>query len=145
VNWQSQREEIENFAQKRIPERVFGSCCILICGETNGVRYDRSGAKNIHDPCGLRAAIPPHVQVILNPVHDRMSRFEMMMKRRFLSEGGRYVISAWNRGKFDKHGTTRDGSGPLWTVFYDGEAVHIPKVANSLGIDVGYLDIAAIP
>lgn len=144
VNWQTQRRDIENFAQKRIPKRIFGSCCILVCGESNGVPYDRSGSKNIHDPCGVRAAIPPHVQVVLNPVHDRMSRFEMKLKRRFLSEGGRWVISVWNRGKLDKNGRTRDGDSPPWTVFYDGEAIHIPKVTNSLGVDIGILELAGI-
>lgn len=141
VNWQSQCAEIETFAQKRIPTRVFGSCCVLVCGETNGVKYDRSGSKKVHDPCGVRNAIPPHVHVILNPVHDRMSRFEMVMKRRFLSEGGRWVVSVWNRGKLDKHGRTRDGASPPWTVFYDGEAVHIRKITNGLGVDIGYLDV----
>ena len=144
VNWQAQQKQVEDFARTRIPERIFGPCCILICGETNGVKYDRSGAKNILDPCGVRAAIPPHVQVILNPVHDRMNRFEIMMKRRFLSEGGRWVISVWNRGKRDKNGKARDGGNPPWTVFYDGEAVHIAKLKNSLNIEVGYLEIASI-
>ncbi|MDL2216274.1 hypothetical protein LJB81_00905 [Desulfovibrio sp. OttesenSCG-928-M14] len=141
VNWQGQRRAIESFAQKRISERVLGSCCILVCGESNGVRYDRSGSKNIYDPCGVRAAIPPHVQVILNPVHDKMTRFEMMMKRRFLSEGGRWVISVWNKGKRDCNGRGKDGSGPAWTAFYNGEAVHIPKATNSLGVDIGYLGV----
>lgn len=73
-----------------------------------------------------------------------MSRFEMMLKRRFLSEGGRWVISVWNRGKRDKHGRTRDGASPPWTVFYDGEAVHVTKITNSLGVDIGYLEVAVI-
>jgi hypothetical protein len=141
VNWQTQYRDIERFAQKRIPERVFGSSCILVCGETNGVRYDRSGAKKIHDPCGVRAAIPPHVHVILNPVHDRMSRFEMMMKRRFLSEGGRWVVSVWNRGKRDGRGRTRDGINPPWTVFKDGCLQNISKLDNDFGVEVGILNI----
>jgi hypothetical protein len=141
VNWQTQRRNIENFAQKRIPTRVFGPCCILVCGESNGVRYDRSGSKKVHDPFGVRAAIPEHAHVVLNPVHDRMSRFEMMLKRRFLSEGGRWVISVWNRGKLDKNGTTRDGSGPPWTVFYDGALQEAEVFPFRTGIEIGLLSV----
>ena len=140
VNWQAQRGYLENFAQKRIPERVFGSCCILVCGETNGVKYDKIGNKNICDPCGVRAAIPPHVEVILNPVHDKMSRFEMIMKRRFLSEGGRYVISVWNKGKRDCNGRCKDGFGLPWTVFQNGAAVPVERLPNDLGVEIGILN-----
>ncbi|SBV99832.1 hypothetical protein KL86DPRO_11675 [uncultured delta proteobacterium] len=141
VNWQTQSEEVRQFAQEQIPRRMFGNSCIIVCGESNGAKFDKKNSRKVIDPCGVRAAIPT-AHIILNPVHDRMSRFEMMLKRRFLSEGGRWVISVWNRGKLDKNGRTRDGANPPWTVFYDGEAVHITKVTNSLGVDIGYLEVA---
>ncbi len=142
VNWQTQHEDLTDFAQNGIHRRVFGSACILVCGETNGVKYDKIGAKNIYDPCGVRAAIPPRVQVILNPVHDKMTRFEMMLKRRFLSENGRWVISVWNKGKRDCNGRVKDGSGPPWTVFKDGCLQNLSKVDNGFGVEVGILEIA---
>lgn len=105
------------------------------------MKYNPKEGKDITDPCGLLTAIPPFVEVILNPVHDRMSRFEMMMKRRFLSKGGRWVISVWNRGKLDKHGRTREGVNPPWTVFFDGKAVVVDRLDNELGIEICILNI----
>lgn len=144
VNTPAMARAAQEFAQKVAPERVLGNCALLICGEVNCARYAKRGDKGIHDVFGVRAALPPTVQVVLNAGHDRTTRFELPRKRRFFSEGGRYAISVWNRGKLDKHGGTRDGTNPPWTVFYDGEAVHIPKVTNSLGVDIGYLEIAPI-
>ena len=141
INWQTQCPDIKNFAQKGIHRRVFGSACILVCGETNGVKYDKIGAKNIYDPCGVRAAIPPHVEVILNPVHDKMTRFEMAMKRRFLSEGGRYVVSVWNKGKRDCNGRCKDGPGHTYTVFQNGAAVPVEGLPNDFGVEISILNI----
>ena len=64
-----------------------GNCCILICGESNGVKYSRE-RRRVEDVFGLRRSLPSGT-VILNPVHDRMIRFEMPLKRSFLSKNGR--------------------------------------------------------
>lgn len=141
VNWQTGRDDVRKFVKKKLPQRIVGSCCILVCGETNGVKYNPKEGKDISDPCGLLTAIPPFVEVILNPVHDRMSRFEMMMKRRFLSKGGRWVISVWNRGKLDKHGRAREGGNPPWTVFFDGKAVVVDRLDNEHGVEICILNI----
>jgi hypothetical protein len=90
--------KMDDFVQNTMPTRTLGNSCILLCGEINGVRYSRKEEK-INDRHGLRAAIPHEVKIVLNPAHDRMTRFEMKLKRKFLSENNRWVISVWNKGK----------------------------------------------
>ncbi len=135
-------EEIfmQDFVRTELPKRVLGNCCVLLCGETNGVKYSRSDQK-IHDTFELRKSIPKDVNVILNPIHDRMTRFEMKLKRKFLSENHRYVISVWNKGKQDKNGNVRDGSSPAWTVYYDQKEIEIERMKHSVeGVEIGILD-----
>jgi hypothetical protein len=98
--------------------------------------------KAVYDKYGLRAAIPKGVNLILNPIHDRMTRFEMPLKRRFISEGGRWVVSVWNKGKRDKRGCTRDGSGPAWSVFYHGAEQSIAPTCRDQGIEIGIVNIS---
>lgn len=129
-----------DFVKKEMPKRILGNCCVLLCGETNGVKYSPKD-KNVNDTFGLRSAIPEATKIILNPIHDRMTRFEMKLKREFLSKNGRWVISVWNKGKVDSNGKTRDGQNPAWTVFYDGMEKFIEPIPNHLGVEVGILDV----
>ena len=133
-------EEILNFVATEIPKRVFGNSVVLLCGETNGVKYSK-GDKSIHDTYGLENAIPKKVNVVLNPVHDRMTRFEMNMKREFLSRNNRWVVSVWNKGKQDKNGKIKDGVKPAWTVYNNGEERSIESILNSYNLEIGILDI----
>jgi hypothetical protein len=130
-----------DFVKNEISKRLLGNCCVLLCGETNGVKYSKKD-KNVHDDFGLRSAIPQNVNFIFNPIHDRMTRFEMKLKRQFLSENGRWVISVWNKGKRDKSGKTRDGLGPAWTIFHDGNKKDVAAIANQLGVEIGILDFS---
>lgn len=139
INWQTQGEMLRKFVDEELANRVIGNTTILVCGESNGVKYDKAGSKTIIDPYGLVAAIPDNVQIIFNPLHDRMSRFEMVMKRRFLSQRGRWVLSVWNKGNQDKHGKTRDGVQPPWTIFYNGRAVKPTMVPNNFDLYIAYL------
>ncbi len=134
------KEEIDDFVISEIPKRVFGNCCVLLCGETNGVKYSKSD-KKIHDTFGLRKAIPHNVNVIVNPIHDRMTRFEMKLKRQFLSQNNRWVISVWNKGKQDKNGKTKDGNSPAWTVFHNGKELDVPRIKNDLGVEIGVVNV----
>lgn len=134
------QEKIHDYVQHEIPKRILGNCCVLLCGETNGVKYSQID-KKIHDTFGLRKAIPKNVSVILNPIHDRMTRFEMKLKRRFLSKNNLWVISVWNKGKQDKNGKTKDGNGPAWTVFHKGNEIDAPKIQNIYGVEIGVLNI----
>lgn len=140
INRKAARKAVERLVTEDLPRRILGNCALIICGESNGVKYDRQ-AKAVRDVYGLRAAIPPEVEVILNPIHDRMSRFEMKLKRRFLSEGGRQVLSLWNKGKQDQYGRTRDGTKAAWTVFYNGELKFTPRLENGFGVEIGVVNI----
>lgn len=134
------QQKIDDFVQNEIPKRILGNGCILLCGETNGVKYSK-GDKKIHDTFGLRKAIPQNVNVVLNPIHDRMTRFEMKLKRKFLSKNNRWVISVWNKGKEDKNGKTKDGNGHAWTVFHNGNEVEVPRISNEFGVEIGVLNV----
>lgn len=132
--------KILDFVQEEIPKRILGNCCVLLCGETNGVKYSQ-GDRKIHDIFGLRKAIPQNVNVVLNPIHDRMTRFEMKLKRQFLSENNRWVISVWNKGRQDRNGRIRDGNGPAWTVFHNGNELDVPRIQNDLGVEIGVVNV----
>jgi hypothetical protein len=132
--------EMVKFVSDEMPKRILGNCCVVLCGESNGVKYFKLD-KKVKDTFGLRAAIPRETNIILNPVHDRMTRFEMKLKRQFLSEKSRWVISVWNKGKEDKNARARDGSGPAWTVFHNGVSNDVDLLPNALGIEIGILDV----
>ncbi len=124
-------------------KRTIGNCCILVCGETNGVKYSKAN-KLVEDTFDLRKKLPGKASIILNPVHDRMSRFEMPLKRKFLSEGGRYVISLWNKGKeFGPQRKTKDGENPPWMVCHNGEDV-TGQVAKIENVSLSQLEIGII-
>lgn len=132
--------DIANFVSNEMQKRVMGKCCVLLCGETNGVKYLPKD-KKVKDTFGVRAAIPQEANIVLNPIHDRMTRFEIKLKRKFLSENGRWVVSVWNKGKKDKNGAVRDGSGPAWTIFHNGKQKDIQRKQNELGVEIGILDV----
>ena len=135
--------EIHDFVENEMPKRVMGNCCVLLCGESNGVKYSPKDRK-VHDPYGLASAIlKKNVEIVLNPIHDRMTRFEMRLKRRFLSRKNRWVVSVWNKGKTLKDGKVRDGKGPAWTVFRNGNKreVEVPLIPNKLEVEIGILDV----
>lgn len=129
---------IASFVEHEVPKRILGNCVVLLCGETNGVKYS-PGDKIVKDAFDLRAAIPEQANIILNPIHDRMTRFEMKLKRKFLSDNHRWVVSVWNKGKEDKNGRLKDGSSPAWTVFYNGKEMAVETIENELGLEIGIL------
>jgi len=134
------QKKVYDFVNNEIPKRIIGNCCVLLCGETNGVKYSKID-KKIHDTFGLRKAIPKSVNVVLNPIHDRMTRFEMKLKRKYLSENNRWVISVWNKGKKGKNGSLRDGDGAAWTLYHNGKERMI-DIHKEFGIQIGILDIS---
>ena len=133
------RNQVLSFVAAEMPKRILGNCAVLICGESNGVKYFKSD-QEIHDTFGMAASIPSDVSIILNPVHDRMTRFEMNMKRAFLSKNARWVVSVWNKGKRDKNGTVKDGVEPAWTVYHNGAKIPVVPISNHLDIEIGILD-----
>jgi hypothetical protein len=126
-----------------MPRRMLGNCCVLLCGETNSVKYTKK-SKSVRDDFGIRKSLRKEVRVILNPIHDRMTRFEMKLKRRFLSHDDRWVVSVWNKGKEDKNGRVRDGDDPAWTIFRNGgkkEIVVTPINNHQMNLEIGVLEI----
>jgi hypothetical protein len=133
--------DIHHFVQNEFSSRrIFGNCCLVICGESNAVKYVPA-FKSVADTFGLRQAVPNGVSILLNPVHDRMTRFEMMKKRQFLSQSNRWVISVWNKGKINRLGQTRDGKSPPWTVFHDEKLVAVSAIPNYWNVEIGILDV----
>lgn len=128
--------------------RLFGNFTVFLCGETNIVKYDKNN-KIVTDKYKLFSSLNEHTQIILNPIHDKMIRFEMKLKRKFLSQKNRIVISVWNTGKTDKNGTVRDGSKPPWTCYIDGEEIIIKRelISDNLinnRIDIGIINIGKL-
>lgn len=140
------RERVEKFVREVIPGRTLGDCCAIICGEINGVPYHMDTTR-VGDDFGLRKSIPKKVTVILNPGHDRMTRFEMKLKRSFFSEHGRWTISVWNKGRKDKNRRTHDGTKAPWTVFHNGQEVTekegvVERLQNPIqNVEIGILEI----
>ncbi|RLD40440.1 MAG: hypothetical protein DRI89_12030 [Bacteroidetes bacterium] len=140
------KEVINPFIEEVKEDRIMGNCVVLLCGETNIVKYSKK-TKKIEDTYDFMKQIPSTTKIILNPIHDKMTRFEMKLKRQFLSMNDRIVVSVWNKGKTFTNGQTRDGVNPPWTVYLNGEEIMINKENidfqnnNTSKIDVGILDI----
>ncbi|MCK4659203.1 MAG: hypothetical protein KAV82_06735 [Phycisphaerae bacterium] len=82
-----------------LEERRVADTMPIICGETNIVSISHK-TKRASDPFHVRHHLAKlGVSVVLNPIHDRMSRWEMPMKRAFLSRPDRTVVSVWNAGE----------------------------------------------
>ena len=63
------KEKVHRFVRDEMPKRTLGNCFLLLCGESNGVKYHKDD-KKIHDDFNLRKEIPEEVKIILNPCHD---------------------------------------------------------------------------
>jgi hypothetical protein len=144
-----EHEVIKPFIKEIATKRLLGSITVLLCGESNVVKYDKE-KKAVVDQFGLLKVLPSEIRIILNPVHNRMTRFEMKLKRAFLSSNNRLVISVWNKGKTDKQGTNRDGKNPPWTIFSNGKDLYLPREPlRGLGfpgkdLDIGFVDVSAL-
>ena len=135
---------IEPFKVEVKTQRLLGDCTVLLCGETNIVKYSKT-SKKIEDKFNFLRVLNKDIKIILNPIHDRMTRFEMKLKRQYLSKNKRWVISVWNKGKSDKNGKIKDGDKPAWTIYYDGKEKTIKPIvcdiSNQINIEIGILDL----
>jgi hypothetical protein len=124
-----------------LPERLVANALVVICGESNIVQLQRKPEKGFRDHYGAVPQMHRLAPVILNPIHDYMRRYEMKAKRRHYSEGGRWVLSVWNKGK------GKEARVP-WTVYYDGQELtdlveEIPSpVQDRPDIAIGVCDLA---
>ncbi|MBW7990819.1 MAG: hypothetical protein FVQ84_12500 [Planctomycetes bacterium] len=132
--------ELTNNVKKR---KTFGKCAVLLCGESNIVKYSQQDRTCIDEYNYLNAV--SGVSIFLNPIHDRMTRYEMKLKRIFLSENNKWVVSVWNKGKIHKDGKTRDGKDPAWTVYHNGSELLIDRInctiPSNSSIEIGILDM----
>jgi hypothetical protein len=135
---------IEPFKVEVKTQRLLGNCTILLCGETNIVKYSKA-SKKIEDRFNFLRVLNKDIKIILNPIHDRMTRFEMKLKRQYLSKNKRWVVSVWNKGKSDKNGKIKDGEKPAWTIYYDGKEKDIKPIvcgiSNQVNMEIGILDL----
>jgi len=126
----------------RLPERMLGNSCVLICGESNIVRRrHRSKKWKIHDESHIKEAMPGSLKIVLNPRHDRMGP-RMNLKREFLSKAPeRWVLCVWNKKK--RPGKGRNEKSHAWTAFYNGKrrTEKIEPIENAPnGLEVGVID-----
>lgn len=141
-----ENEVIQPFIKEVESKRLLGGVTVLLCGETNAVKYDKE-KREIVDHFGLLKAFHSETGIILNPVHDRMTRFEMKLKRAFLSNQSRVVISVWNKGKTDQKGITRDGKNPPWTIYSNGKVINLTREDigdigfSNKGLEIGILNV----
>jgi len=95
-----------------IPTRVIGNSLVAICGESNIANYMPSTG-NFRDEFNFNGILESRgIRVVINPVHDYMTRYEMKKKRAYYSRKQRMVITVWNMGRGKE-------SAIPWTVFYN--------------------------
>jgi len=135
---------IEPFKVEVKNQRLLGNCTVLLSGESNIVKFSQANER-VEDQFEYLDVLNKDIKIILNPVHERMMRHEIKLKRSFLSEHGRWVISVWNKGKADKNGKVKNGKNPAWTVFYNGKEKQIKPIINNfstqLNIEIGVIDL----
>ena len=138
------KKRIEDFRKEVKEKRIFGNFTVLLCGETNIVKYNKD-YKKIGDPNNYLPLLNDEIKVILNPIHDRMIRPEMKSKREYLSKNQRLVVSVWNKGRSDKNGKVKIYKTPDWTVFYNGMEKELKplnhNVDNQTDIQIGIINL----
>jgi hypothetical protein len=127
-----------------LDRRELGECLIVVCGESNIVNT-RKGV-GIVDAYHFRRQLRQRaVRVILNPLHDYMRRYEMVLKRAALSRATQIMVSVWNRGS--KGGA--EARLP-WQLYFQGrrrdewiQELNAPVIGQP-GVRVGIVDLDAI-
>lgn len=114
--------------------RTFGSTMLLLCGETGIIKTRRDSDKIADAHCFRDKLAKKRIEVILNPGHTFVRRYEVPIKRAELSRGSRWLLSVWNRGW---HDAGPQGKDP-WQVFHDGHEVpeRVDEPPHDLGPDV---------
>ena len=96
-----------------LPQRRFANALLMLCGESNIASLIR-GTDRFRDPFGFNKWLDHMgINVICNPIHNYMRRYEMRRKRAYYSANGRWVVSVWNQGKSGESHTP-------WSVHHDG-------------------------
>ena len=136
----TKKQLVKDFIKEVKDKRIFRNFAILLCGESNIV-------KSNEDPHNFLPLLDKDINVILNPIHDKMTRYEMKLKRKYLSKQKRWVISIWNKGRSDRNGMVKmDHKNPHgWDIYYDGIARELKpinhSVDNQVDIEIGIINL----
>lgn len=121
--------------------RIVGQAVILACGETNIIQTRREPKGQIDDPYGCLSTLrSKNIQLLLNPIHTYMRRWEMGLKRAALSKAARTVVCVWNR-------TNSGEAHNPWAAFHKGRSIEIeeiqpiPPIPKQPGIRIGVLEL----
>jgi hypothetical protein len=110
----TEKDDLKRDFIQELPSRLVSNGLLVLCGESNITSLTRSTGA-FRDPFFFVEQLQQlDVNVLLNPIHDYMRRYEMREKRKFYSLNGRSVVSVWNKGK------GKEAVLP-WTFFYDGK------------------------
>jgi hypothetical protein len=143
---ETNKKKMSSFLNEVENQRILGNFTVLLCGESNLVKFNGK-EKKVEDTYGYFDVLPKSVEIILNPIHDKMMRYEMNLKRKFLSKNDRTVISIWNKGKIFKDGKTRDGSLPAWKIYKNEEEIIVHSEKSNIlnnsksEIEIGILNL----
>lgn len=110
----TEKDDLKRDFIQELPSRLVSNGLLVLCGESNITSLTRSTGA-FRDPFNFVEQLQKlDVNVLLNPIHDYMRRYEMKEKRKFYSMNGRSVVSVWNKGK------GKEAELP-WTLFHDGK------------------------
>lgn len=114
---------------RALPARLFGPTAVLLCGETNIIRTVRHSREIVDEYGVLPRLRTAGVRLLLNPIHDYMRRFEMLLKREALSRATGTVACVWNRGCKEGAESTLP-----WAAYRDGRTI-TDEIAEVKGIE----------
>lgn len=98
-----------------LPNRIFGNVACIVCGEL-GVLYFSRNKNKMLDKFNLNKQLEENnSNVILNYWHSYGRRYESNLKRKYLSQNKKTLISVWNQYFYD-----REPKIP-WCVFHNGQ------------------------
>lgn len=139
----TEKDDLKKNFIEELPSRLVSNGLLVLCGESNITSLIRSTGA-FRDPFSFVEQLQKlNVNVLLNPIHDYMRRYEMKEKRKFYSMNGRSVVSVWNKGK------GKEAELP-WTLFHDGkdrteQIVEVPRPFRERpDIRIGILDLSRL-
>lgn len=103
-------------------QRVVGDAFFLFGGEINALTYKRNTGVAVDNVGLLDFLRERSISTILNPASFYMRRWEIKLKRQYISEQGVVVVTLWNKKAWPKPKFVGEASLP-WTVYRGGEDV----------------------
>jgi hypothetical protein len=106
------KNKLEFIKECRSGKRRINGISFCYCGEINGIRYDRKN-KELMDEFGYLDTLKDS-KLVMIPFHTQAKRWEIKLKKKYLSLNNKIVISYWNKMK-------RAESRNPWEVFINGK------------------------